>query len=180
MIDNYWRYLLYLNLRIPDYIYYGGLSFFIVGTILIVCFYGFYKGLKKVALLVLIEYCLLLFCSTVIFREINTEVVIDINGFVNIFRDGNYYLVPENLMNIIVFVPIGILSSSIFRELKWWNVLIFGTGISLLIEILQLLLKRGTTELADVLHNTLGCLIGFMIVAIIDGIWSLQKRYSMN
>jgi len=179
-VEEYWQYLLYLNLRIPDYIYEGGLLLFIIGLISILCFYGFNNGLKKIVLLVFIEYCFLLFCSTVIFRDNNIEAVVDMKGFVNIFRDGNYYHVPENLMNIIVFVPIGILSCSIFRELKWWNVLIFGTGLSLSIEILQLLLKRGTTEFADVLNNTLGCLIGFMIVAIVKGLWSLHKRFSMN
>lgn len=170
-MEEYWNYLTVLYYRIPDSIYLSGLALFVIGTVLFVYFCGFSKGIKKVTLFVLIEYIFLLLCSTVIFRENNPEAVIDMKGFIDIVRDGSYYRVPEKLMNILVFIPIGILSGYVFEKLKWWNVLIFGSGISLLIEVLQLLLKRGTTEVADVILNTTGCLIGFMIVDVIKRVW---------
>lgn len=109
-MEEYWSYLTVLYHRIPEYIYYGGLSLFVIGTLSILCFCGFSKGLKKVALLVLIEYIFLLLCSTVIFRENNPEAVIDIKGFIDIVRDGSFYRVPEKFVNIVVFIPIGMLS----------------------------------------------------------------------
>jgi glycopeptide antibiotics resistance protein len=42
-----------------------------------------------------------------------------------------------------------------------------GAGISLSIEVLQLFLRRGYSELDDVMHNTLGCLIGYGLYFII-------------
>ena len=43
-----------------------------------------------------------------------------------------------------------------------WKVLAIGGGFSLLIEVLQFVLKRGFAEFDDVFHNLLGCAIGFL------------------
>ncbi len=51
-----------------------------------------------------------------------------------------------------------------------------GMCISASIEVLQFFFHRGFAETDDVMHNTLGCAIGFLIVAIIKGIWLLYKR----
>jgi glycopeptide antibiotics resistance protein len=88
-------------------------------------------------------------------------------------------------MNVVVFVPVGLLAALvIYNKLKLFKAglftVAFGLFISASIEALQFFLERGFSELDDVFHNTIGCLIGFMIVAIIEGIWLLQKRYLTN
>ena len=92
-------------------------------------------------------------------------------------------------MNVVVFVPIGILVGIVTLQKKkekgGWKIglaLTLGVGfcISVSIEALQYFFKRGFSEFDDVFHNTLGCLIGFMIAAMIKGIWLLQKKYLMN
>lgn len=40
----------------------------------------------------------------------------------------------------------------------------FWNGISFFIEILQLILCKGLCEVDDVMHKTLGCLIGYGVV----------------
>ena len=102
-----------------------------------------------------------------------------------IFRHYFCLLPVENIMNVVVFVLVVILTALvIYNKLKVFKVGLFivalGLFISSSIEALQFFLKRGFSELDDVFHNTLGCLIGFMIVVIIKGIWLLQKRYLMN
>jgi glycopeptide antibiotics resistance protein len=86
-------------------------------------------------------------------------------------QEGRIDLIPETVMNVVVFMPIGVVLSCLSPRIKWWMVLLIGIGFSVLIEALQFFLKRGFAEFDDVFHNMLGCLLGIMIVAIIKGFW---------
>ena len=66
-------------------------------------------------------------------------------------------------MNVVVFVPVGILLGIVIQTIKWWQALLIGCGISICIEVLQFVTHRGFSEFDDVFHNSLGCLIGFWI-----------------
>ena len=79
-------------------------------------------------------------------------------------------------MNVVVFVPVGFLlgvriqdSSFTIRKAsftirKALLVALMGCGISVTIEALQFFFMRGFSEVDDVMHNTLGCLIGWFMV----------------
>ena len=160
---GYREYLSLLYERIPEYIYEGGLSLFILGTVLILAFECVRNGWRKIAKLLLIEYVFLIYCSTVIFRETNDTTKYKpttIETYKEIIEKGSLRIDPEILMNVLVFVPLGLLVCSAIKSVKWWQTLMIGCGMSVSIELLQYILKRGTTEFGDVLHNTLGCLIG--------------------
>lgn len=60
------------------------------------------------------------------------------------------------VMNIVGFIPFGILLSPSLG----WKCVPAVTIFSLIIEILQLILQRGLFEFDDVLHNSIGALIG--------------------
>ena len=47
-----------------------------------------------------------------------------------------------------------------------YRVMAVGAGISVVIELLQLIFKRGLCEVDDVIHNVLGTLIGYGIITI--------------
>jgi len=67
------------------------------------------------------------------------------------------------VLNIILFIPVGFLAPILweeFRSLK--KVTALGLGISLFIEIMQLFTFR-TTDIDDLIANTLGTLVGFFI-----------------
>lgn len=70
-------------------------------------------------------------------------------------------LMQEVAMNIAVFIPIGFLAGIAMKNDTWQKVAITGLAISLTIELLQLVLKRGCCETDDVINNTLGSLIGY-------------------
>lgn len=168
---GYREYLSLLYERIPEYIYKGGLSIFILGTVLVLAFNGIRKGWRKVASLLLIEYGFLIYCSTVIFRETSDTTKYkptNIETYKEIIEKGSLRIDPEIFLNIIMFVPVGLLACLAFKSLKWWQALMIGCGMSVSIELLQYSLKRGTTEIGDVLHNTLGCLIGYGIYELIQ------------
>lgn len=46
----------------------------------------------------------------------------------------------------------------------WLITLAVGMGISLSIEAMQYIFHRGFAETDDVMHNTLGCVLGYMLV----------------
>ena len=116
----------------------------------------------------LIEYIFLIFCSTVFFRTTSELRKYDIHPFwsYKAIQDGREELLAENIMNVVVFIPVGLLLGIAFKQMTWWKALLIGCGISVTIESLQFLFKRGFSELDDVMHNTLGCLIGYGIYLI--------------
>lgn len=67
------------------------------------------------------------------------------------------------LLNVALFVPIGyLLPTKLPQKLnRSWKVLLFGFGLSLLIETAQLMTHRGYFDLDDLFHNTLGTMIGY-------------------
>ncbi len=75
--------------------------------------------------------------------------------------EGREALLPENVMNMMVFIPVGLLLGCVFRCMNWWKALLIGGGISVSVEVLQFVTSKGFTETDDVMHNTLGCLLGY-------------------
>ena len=79
---------------------------------------------------------------------------------VYISHNLNYFLIRV-LGNIFIFIPVGFLVSLIWN-MKDKNVILIGFLISLSIELTQLFLKR-TTDIDDLILNTLGVIIGLLI-----------------
>ena len=62
----------------------------------------------------------------------------------------------EIIMNVLIFIPLGIYSDILFR--KWTNgkkIFLF-FFISLIFEVLQFILGVGASDITDVINNTLG------------------------
>ena len=64
----------------------------------------------------------------------------------------------EILINISLFVTIGLLMCSIAKR-----VCFIGCMLSILIELLQLVSGRGLCETNDVIHNTVGYMVGYAV-----------------
>ncbi len=68
----------------------------------------------------------------------------------------------EPLANVLLFVPLGLLVSTLGWRLG--AVLGFGFGVSVVIEVTQYLLDIGrTADVNDVIENTLGVLVGCLV-----------------
>jgi len=80
-----------------------------------------------------------------------------------VIETGRAELLTENIMNVVVFVPVGFLLAIGIPRLKMWKALLTGVFLSALIEILQFANKRGFSELDDVMHNTFGCVVGYAL-----------------
>ena len=166
MSDKFKQYIISLYQDIPQEVYEGLLSVFCVGVVLFIAWKGFKTGLRYSATLLLVEYIFLLFCSTVFFRTTSELRKYDFHPFwsYKAIQDGREDLLAENIMNVVVFIPVGLLLGIAFKQMTWWKALLIGCSISVTIEALQFFLMRGFSEVDDVMHNTLGCIIGWCMV----------------
>ena len=175
MREQFRQYIINLYQDIPQEVYEGLLSVFCLGLVVFIAWKGLKTGLRYSAVLLLVEYIFLLFCSTVIFRTSGDTRQYDFHPFWSYSRPD---LFVENIMNVIVFIPIGMILGSLLRvkgsstseatkSMTWLMVAIIGCGISVTIESLQFFLMRGFSEVDDVIHNTLGCMIGYGIYSLI-------------
>ena len=91
------------------------------------------------------------------------------------FKKGKFVFSPrrwrrlrQSFLNIIMFVPMGYFLPIVTkRARKWWNVILFGVGISFGIELLQYVTLLGMFDVDDLFNNTIGVVIGWIIWKII-------------
>lgn len=166
MREQFRSYIVSLYQNIPAEVYEGLLSVCCLCLVLLLGFCGIKKGLRYTSGLLLVEYVFLIFCSTVIYRSVGEIRQYDFHPFwsYQAIQDGREELLAENIMNVVVFIPVGLLLGIAFKQVTWWKALLIGCSISVIIESLQFLFKRGISEVDDVMHNTVGCLIGWLMV----------------
>ena len=165
-MDYYELYLNDIINTVPLYIYVYIFSFVCVSIVAVIIKCGKNRW-KYVGCILLIAYIILVFCSTVFFRETADARKYNLLPFWSyriILETNSKALMAENLMNIIFFLPIGLISGMFFPNIRWWRVLQSGMFIAITIETLQFLFNRGFAEIDDVIHNTVGCLIGWFMV----------------
>ena len=121
------------------------------------------KRFSFLSLTTLIVYIAFVLCSTVFFREIQKDCKFDMHPFwsYKAILNGRDDLVTENILNVLFFMPLGFLLGATFMKNKWKSALLIGLCLSLCIETLQFVYSKGFTEFDDVMHNTLGCIIGY-------------------
>ena len=88
------------------------------------------------------------------------------------------------LFNCLLFMPFGFFLAA---ELTLWRgndggvvrmAALCGFAYSLLLETLQLVLRRGTCELDDILHNTIGAVLGALLWKAAQALYLHIKRSS--
>lgn len=96
------------------------------------------------------------------------------HSYVEIFR-GNRQFLFENIGNVVLFIPLGVALGAAGN----WNMkraAAVGLLASLLIEVLQFTFALGTFECDDLIHNTLGAVIGAWCVGKIGGEISMGSQ----
>jgi len=163
---------------IPVEIYWGLLGAFVVGAFVLIWWKGLGLGLRYGAMLLLVEWMLLVLCAIVFFRETCAERGYNLMPFWSYwdYDKDSYFLemFGENVLNVLLFVPIGFLAVCGLQGMTFKKVLYLGGGFSVFIELLQFIFKKGFCETDDVIHNVLGCVIGYGLSVVIF------KRKHMN
>ena len=80
--------------------------------------------------------------------------------------------VSETILNVVIFVPLGIYAGVLFKRWTFGNKLFFCFLISLMFEGLQFILRVGAFDITDIITNTLGGIIGLMIFEAIEKLFN--------
>lgn len=132
------------------------------------------KRLNITLRIILLLYFFVVCYFTIIGRESFDEYKLElqpfktVTDFFNVDYDSHgQYILHEVLSNIGLLMPMGILlgfsSASLRTGASFQKVILWGFLISLTIETIQLITKTGTFEVDDLIYNTLGCAMGFMV-----------------
>ena len=125
---------------------------------------------QVIAGLLLVVYLGIVFASTVFTRNSDGIWHYELMPFWS-WREvllGNTYMLTEIILNVILFLPIGILLPVLFhRTFRWWQGLLMGVLLSSVIEITQLVSCRGLFEWDDMLHNGIGCMLGCLLADLV-------------
>ena len=70
-------------------------------------------------------------------------------------------LLAQLIMNVLLFIPIGFFDGGALKKKHIWNTIGIGFVLSFFIELTQLISTRGVFNVDDIIHNVLGCIIGF-------------------
>ena len=178
MINRYLEFIGSWLGRIPTSVSIGLVVVFCVGTGLLLAFMGPKRGLRWSAGLALLEYLFLLLFLAVLRRKVQDFHECGLIPFAS-YRpvlDGTRPVSAQVVANVLAFVPVGLLLGCVFGRMKWWKVVLFGGGVSLVIEVLQFVFKKGYAEFDDVFHNALGCVVGYGVYVGIARLWAVLRQ----
>ena len=80
--------------------------------------------------------------------------------------------VGEIILNVVIFVPLGIYAGVLFKRWTLGYKLFFFFLISLMFEGLQFILRVGAFDITDIITNTLGGIIGLLIFEAIEKLFN--------
>ena len=78
----------------------------------------------------------------------------------------------ENMLNVVIFVPIGIYTGMLFQSWTFSKKLPFIFFLSFLVEALQYIFRIGIFDVTDILTNTLGGLIGYLLFKVLEKLFN--------
>lgn len=78
--------------------------------------------------------------------------------------------------NLAMFMPLGFLSSALFRNGTWKRALCIGLGMSLFIEFAQYFIMRAS-DIDDIILNTTGALCGYWLYLLVGRVWPQMARH---
>ena len=129
----------------------------------------------------LIEYLFVLICSTVICRdaisfEFDRLELSPLWTYSAVIHHTPGVSVWDIVLNVVLFVPLGLLIKMIYPKISVWRIVFIGLVCSVFIEANQFLFEKGAAQSDDVMHNTLGAVIGWMIAKGIHILKTILKK----
>lgn len=153
--------IIYYNIHVPVTVIFA--LFFLLFWGIIFLYYkknSYSSFFKNVSWCILMGYVLFIVSETVLFRTPKVEIKYYLSP---LWTYGVLYnrMLAENILNILMFIPIGFLTSVGLGVKKTITILCVGFMLSVAIEVIQLVTRRGICNIDDVIHNTIGCIIGY-------------------
>ena len=164
--------------RVPDGFLLGLFGILLIGLLLLTLTRSIKRWVSYVSLLIAVEYGVLVFCCTVIFRYTEEKEV-------HLMPLWSYYciligkggFVHDVLLNVLIFIPFGILLGVYYGIGAWIKISLFAFLFSLCIEMAQYLFNKGVPETDDIIHNTIGCACGYLLYTKFRRLLSIKGTY---
>lgn len=131
---------------------------------------------REVLLWVLVFYLLCLYQITVFRYGINPELwfawgdsldSVNLTPFVHTIKlyyaYTKWFFIYNLLGNIVWFIPLGTLLPAVFSRCHFLRTTVIGFLCSLSIELLQFIFATGISDIDDLMFNTLGTVLGFLL-----------------
>ena len=150
---------------------------------LLICRRGKMRLRDCLALSILAFYLAFVFTLTIYARKVTPEAMMQPVLFwsYKYIASGDRGMFFEVFWNVVLFMPYGFLASIISKSKAKWSVLLSGSMLSVAIELTQLLTHRGLFEYDDMVHNTLGTIIGIALYYLAAKIiLSIERKYTTS
>ena len=135
------------------------------------------KMTQAVAVIAFTGFLGIVLASTVLTREVEVRQykLIPLWSWKEVIVHNDMKLLQEILLNSILLMPVGgLLPFMRGEKVKARSALMIGLGISAMIEVSQLIFRRGVFEWDDMIHNSLGCMIGCIVV----NMWLSWRKFN--
>ncbi|MBU1089986.1 VanZ family protein [Patescibacteria group bacterium] len=95
--------------------------------------------------------------------------------------EPQFYIALKNVIgNIFIFFPFGFLLPLMITKINsYMKIIVLSFGFSLLLESTQFMLKIGSFDIDDLILNTLGAVIGYVLLVKIVILKSGLKKYGI-
>ncbi len=160
--------------------------FLVIGVgIMLISFVHFcYKNkdtMKTNFIVIFLAYFLTLLYLTLFMRVGSTNTSVEImpfDDFSRAFETGDLSLLRHMFMNVVLFIPFGYLIPAMNpKRLKKWSFsMLGGLILSTLIEGCQLTAQLGECDVDDIIANTVGSVIGYVLVRFI---WRVRINWKI-
>jgi len=165
MVD--WRFFWeFCNTGIPSWILYP--SLFVAVMLIIIGLWS--KQVKKkerfVVSCLLLEYLFVLICSTLVCRgqqfydyaRLELEPLWTYSAVLSHVPGVSVW---DIILNVVLFIPLGFLVRLLIPTIPLWKMVGIAMLISLFIETNQYFFEKGICQFDDLMHNMIGCVIGW-------------------
>lgn len=160
------EFLLFCSAGIPPLVLYP--SFMVLAIVVVYGLLSSRVARKKEYVLwsLLAEYLFVVICSTVVCRSHFAEARVEWLPFwdyIAIVNKTPGVSVWDIILNVVLFLPFGFLLAAIKPTWRWWKIVLLACAFSFSIETMQLIFSKGIAQTDDLMHNTLGAYLGFLI-----------------
>lgn len=101
----------------------------------------------------------------------NLELFKEIRRFITYREQLGMFVVAANLLgNIFIFVPYGFFVSMAGRRRGFFKTFFFSMFLSLAVETVQLITRVGSFDVDDILLNTVGGVLGYIVFVLCNGV----------
>ncbi len=160
-LEHIKNYILDYNVGVPAALIIA--IFLIICCIVVVLYrfrYSYSIFLRQCSFCFFCGYFFFVLCTTIFYRE---ETFIKRYHLYPFWSYTVLYnsLLSQLLLNILMFIPIGFFVGGALKKKHILDIIGIGFLLSFLIELTQLITTRGVFNVDDIIHNVIGCIIGF-------------------